>query len=78
MFTGLIEDVGEITKLEPIPGGVRMEIRTQLKIEELALGDSIAVDGTCLTAVEFGADSFAVDMSEETLRCTRFAEAQVG
>ena len=78
MFTGLIEDVGEITKLEAVPGGVRMEIRTQLKIAELALGDSIAVDGTCLTAVAFGDDSFAVDMSEETLRCTRFAEAEVG
>jgi len=78
MFTGLVEDLGEITKLETVAGGVRMEIRTSLNIEEIALGDSIAVDGTCLTAIAFTSDSFAVEMSEETLRCTRFAEAEVG
>lgn len=78
MFTGLIEDLGEITALEPIAGGVRMEIRTGLSVSEIELGDSIAVDGTCLTAVAFTENSFAVDMSEETLRCTRFAEARVG
>lgn len=78
MFTGLIEDLGEIVSLQPVPGGVRMEIRTGLEISEIALGDSIAVDGTCLTAIAFNDDAFQVEMSEETLRCTRFAEAKVG
>jgi riboflavin synthase len=78
MFTGLIEDLGEIMRLDGVAGGVRMEIRTGIEITELALGDSIAVDGTCLTAIEFTSNSFVVEMSEETLRCTRFAEAKIG
>ena len=78
MFTGLVEDVGSIVSIDPIEGGVRMRVRTALPIEELSLGDSIAVDGTCLTAVAFAGDAFDVELSEETLRCTRFGDAEAG
>ena len=68
MFTGIIQSVGRITRLEPRGGDVRLAIGTgKLPLAGVVLGDSIAVNGVCLTAVELTGDGFAADVSRETL-----------
>lgn len=71
MFTGIITAVGKITRNELRDGGRRLVISTgDLDLGDVAVGDSIAVNGCCLTAVELNGSSFSVDVSDETLRCT--------
>ncbi len=69
MFTGLVEAVGKIVDVRPAGTGKRVRIATDL---EVAPGDSIAVDGTCLTAEELLTDGFWTYMSAETLKVTKF------
>ena len=70
MFTGLITAVGRVADIVTAGGGVRMQIQTPAGwLRGAAVGDSIAVDGACLTAVEVRQDVFAVDVSPETLAC---------
>ena len=69
MFTGLVEAVGELTESKAMPGGVRFHIATPLAAE-LNLGDSIAVNGVCLTVVEQLPGEFHADVGPETLRVT--------
>ena len=67
MFTGLVADLGTVENLEDTADGVRLTVRTQLA-GELALGDSVAVNGVCLTATGTGDGSFRADVMHETLR----------
>lgn len=67
MFTGLIEATGEVAALDYHGSDARMVIATILDLSQIKPGDSIAVDGVCLTVVELGAQRFAVDVSAETL-----------
>lgn len=67
MFTGLIEDLGSVRALERSDEGARLRIATRLAAE-LAEGDSIAVNGVCLTAVRIEGEEFAADVMGETLR----------
>ena len=69
MFTGLIEAVGRVAAIDEQAGGRRLSIETPLA-GELALGESIAVNGVCLTVVSRSATDFAADVSPETLRVT--------
>jgi riboflavin synthase len=70
MFTGLVAAVGHVASVTPTEGGVRLRIDAPtLGLAEVALGDSIAVDGACLTVVALQADSFDVELSRETLGC---------
>jgi riboflavin synthase len=70
MFTGIIAAVGRIADVAMTAGGVRMRIDAgALPLDDVALGDSIAVDGVCLTVVSFDTTSFEVDVSQETLGC---------
>jgi riboflavin synthase len=70
MFTGIIAAVGRIAVVATSAGGVRMRIDAgSLPLDDVALGDSIAVDGVCLTVVSFDSGSFEVDVSQETLAC---------
>jgi riboflavin synthase len=78
MFTGLVEEVGTIAALVPTPEGVRVGIRAQTVREGLIVGDSIAVNGACLTAVELHPDGFVIEAVAETLRRTTLGEAQAG
>lgn len=79
MFTGIILAVGEITSILPKEGDCRLTIATgKLPMEDAALGDSIAVNGVCLTAVELGANYFCADVSRETLSRTTLERAAVG
>ncbi len=71
MFTGIIAAVGKIGRVEPAGGGLRLAIDAgELGLSGLKIGDSIAVNGACLTVVKHGKKSFGVDVSRETLRCT--------
>ncbi len=79
MFTGLIEGVGQVAALEPRGGDVRLRIAVgTLPFADVALGESIAVSGVCLTVIEFDADSFAADASTETLGLTTLGSLIVG
>jgi riboflavin synthase len=71
MFTGIIQSIGHIHEYDARGADARMVIAGGgLDFSDVALGDSIAVNGVCLTVVAMTADSFTVDVSAETLRCT--------
>jgi riboflavin synthase len=71
MFTGIIEAIGTVHALSPKGGDVRVYIKTaKLDLGDVKLGDSIAVNGVCLTAVELPGDGFWADVSLETLACS--------
>jgi riboflavin synthase len=81
MFTGIIEHAGKIESLKLGADGGRLRVSLASAPEiaaEMKLGDSIAVNGCCLTVVEFDAMSFAADLSGETLRRTAFGEKKAG
>jgi riboflavin synthase len=77
VFSGIIADVGTISRAEDRDGGLRLSVSTRaLGIEDVQLGDSIAVNGVCLTVVKKEGDIFTVDVSRETLNCTIGLETQ--
>ena len=79
MFTGIISAIGDITELEQRDGDVRLTIRTgNLSLVDVHLGDSIACNGACLTAVELTGEGFIADVSVETLNLTTIVNWQVG
>lgn len=78
MFTGLIEDLGTIRSLLRQGEGARLTVATALPLHEVRLGDSIAVNGACLTVVEVGQGLFSADVSPETLDCTTIGTLTVG
>ena len=77
MFTGLIESVGTGDSMCELPSGARVKIATELA-GELQLGDSIAVNGVCLTVTAADASGFDADLSPETIRVTALAMTKVG
>jgi riboflavin synthase len=79
MFTGIIVSVGNIATISPQGGDFRLKIHSgKLSLTDTALGDSIAVNGICLTAVELGRDHFCADVSNETLSRTTLKSARSG
>jgi riboflavin synthase len=79
MFTGIIQAVGRIAALEPRGADMRLYIQTgKLDLTDVSLGDSIAVSGVCLTAVELPGDGFWADVSNETLQRTVLGDAKPG
>jgi riboflavin synthase len=71
MFSGIIADVGIIKCAQDRNGGLRLSVSTRdLGMDDVKLGDSIAVNGVCLTVVGMDDDDFTVDVSRETLNCT--------
>jgi riboflavin synthase len=77
MFTGLVQDVGEIEAVEAGADGARLRIGTRLA-PEIATGDSIAVDGVCLTATNVGASGFDADAMNQTLTVTALGGLAAG
>lgn len=76
MFTGIITAVGRISAVSPTTGGARIRVAApDLGLFDGQLGESIAVNGVCLTAVAIDASGFDADVSRETLRCTAGFEA---
>jgi len=70
MFTGLVEEGGRVASVRPADGGARLVIGARAVLDGLEVGDSVAVNGACLTAVEVLPGAFAVDCVAETLRRT--------
>jgi len=68
MFTGLVEDVGKVVELLVSSSGAKLRVRT--KLGDIKLGDSVAVNGACLTVVEIKGDTLSFDVSKETLSRT--------
>jgi riboflavin synthase len=77
VFTGLIEDLGTVTSVDATPDGVRLAITTPLAAE-LGEGDSVAVNGVCLTATAISPESFSADVMRETLRRSSLGELEPG
>jgi len=79
MFTGIIEAIGKIELIEDIDSDKRFVITSDsLKLSDVQQGDSISVNGVCLTAVDVQEKGFSVDVSVETLSCTTFNELAAG
>src|SRR4051794_28918223 len=77
MFTGLIEDVGTVASVERGDDGARLRIRTRLA-SEMAEGDSVSVNGCCLTATAVGDDGFETEAMTQTLEVTAFGFVEKG
>ena len=78
MFTGLIETQGIVTNVERAGGGAKLQIYAPEFGRDMALGDSIAVDGACLTVAQFQRGAFVADVSEETLGMTTLGDLRQG
>ena len=79
MFTGIIQAVGRIASMESRGGDRRLHIETaDLPMTDTAIGDSIAVSGVCLTAIELSGAGFKADVSGETLACTVIGDLKAG
>lgn len=84
MFTGIIEALGRIKKIEPVGGDMRLYVDVSpgssgsLDMSDVQLGDSIAVNGVCLTAIAFDEKYFAADVSNETISLTSLKDLAVG
>ena len=79
MFTGIVQSVGGVAGIEPKGGDVRLRITPgKLDLADVAPGDSIAVNGVCLTVVELSGEGFAADVSRETLSLTTLGDLAAG
>jgi riboflavin synthase len=77
MFTGLVQDLGRIAHIERSEQGARLTVRSTL-VGELHEGDSVAVNGVCLTATSLGPDSFDAEVMNETLQRSSLQDADTG
>ncbi len=78
MFTGIIEELGTVTSVQPADAGARMTICCHAVLKDADVGASIAVNGTCLTAVKVSEAGFEADLSPETLARTNLGGLQAG
>jgi len=79
MFTGIIQAIGTLAAMEPRGGDVALHIRSgDLPMENVALGDSIATNGVCLTVIELPGDGYIADVSRESLEHTTLGELKPG
>ncbi|NRP39495.1 Riboflavin synthase [Marinobacterium sp. xm-a-121] len=79
MFTGIIEAIGTVAAKQEVGGDLRLTLATgQLDMSDVALGDSIATNGVCLTVIEYDQQHFTADVSQESLAHTRLMDLQPG
>jgi riboflavin synthase len=78
MFTGIVEEVGKVSNLEGRSTGARLRIDCKSILRDLTIGDSIAVNGACLTVVEIGPDYWSADLAPETLKRTSLGDLEPG
>jgi riboflavin synthase len=78
MFTGIVEEMGVVARIQPVGGGYALTIRAQTVLEGAKLGDSIAVNGVCLTVTRLAADSFTVGLAPETRARTNLTHLRAG
>lgn len=78
MFTGLIEELGTITAIEPVGDSLRLTVRGPKVVADAQHGDSISVNGTCLTVIEQTADTFTADVMAQTIKMSAVPDLEVG
>ena len=78
MFTGLVEEVGTVTRIEEVPHGLRLHIVSETIGSSLSSGASVVVDGVCLTAIDADGSEFVAEVSPETVACTNVAGYREG
>jgi len=78
LFTGIIEEIGKVERLHSIPEGKLLQIQARKVLTDLSLGDSVAIDGVCLSVTQLNASSLSVVAVEETLNRTTFGQIKVG
>ena len=78
MFTGIVEERGTVASVEPLTNAERIAISGSVVLADVRPGDSIAVNGVCLTVVDIGPDSFTADVMQETLKRSSLGSAGVG
>lgn len=78
MFTGLVEEMGTVTDLKDSMDSLRIKIRCTKVLKDAKVGDSIATNGVCLTAVEIGSDYFVADVMHETVKRTNLNKLKAG
>lgn len=78
MFTGIIEGFGSITAIKPSGNGRKISVSSDLDLDQVEIGDSIAVNGACLTAIRIYGNRFDVDVSPETVDRTTLKHARIG
>jgi len=78
MFTGLVETIGRVVEVGRRGGGVRLAVASALPVDEMAHGESVAVDGVCLTVVDRRGDRFCADVVQETLRRSTLSDVRAG
>jgi riboflavin synthase len=77
MFTGIVKELGRVDAVESSAGGTRLRVRAELA-SEVAEGDSVAVNGACLTATAVSAGAFEADVMHQTLELTTLGELETG
>ena len=78
LFTGLVEEIGKVLKISKGTNSSQITIKAEKVLDDAKLGDSIAVNGTCVTAIDFKEDCFTVDVMAETLRMSNLGNAKMG
>ncbi len=78
MFTGIIEELGSVKDLRRDTAGARLAISASMVLEETSIGDSICVNGVCLTVLDMGKTEFSADVANETLSVTNLGELKPG
>ena len=78
MFTGIIEEIGKVENIIKNTHSFKLIVKCKKVIKDVSVGDSIAVNGACLTVTEFGENSFSADVTSETMRRTAFSLLQIG
>lgn len=78
MFTGIVEDLGKVKSIKSGPNSMQLTLESQKIVEDIRLGDSIAVNGVCLTVISFSNHFFTVDVMPETVKSTNIQSLQIG
>ena len=78
MFTGIVEELGRIAHIESLPDAAKLKIEGAVVVSDVKAGDSIAVNGVCLTVVDLGANYFTADVMAETLNRSSLSKVAIG
>lgn len=78
MFTGLIEEIGEVTAIEPVDNALRLTVSARKALDGVAHGDSIAVSGVCLTVIHYTDADFTADVMGQTLAMSSLERVELG
>ena len=78
MFTGLVEEVGTVVAVDEMVGGMKIQLLAPKIRQDATIGDSIAINGCCLTVVENGPEALAFEAGSETLSRTNLGQLAVG